>query len=285
MNQLTVAFTPQAGSLEQYLGTVNSIPILTAQEEFALARQLRDEQRRLAAERLVLSHLRLVVSIARRYMGYGLPLADLIQEGTVGLLRAVRRFDPELGIRLAAFAAYHIRCEVSEFVLRNWRLVRVATTKAQRKLFFNLKRMRSRLGWMSTDEIHDIATFLQVSSDDVREMQGRLLGHDVSLSGPASRVANDATTGSFCWEIPDDAATPEDLAAAEERRAKLAACLEPALDVLDARSRDIITRRWLGEEQITLEALGNLYGITKERVRQIESKAFEFLRRELLDLI
>jgi RNA polymerase sigma-32 factor len=267
------------GSLESYVQAVNRFPILSAEEEQRLAKQLRDHNDLEAARALVLSHLRLVVSIARGYLGYGLPHADLIQEGNVGLMKAVKRFDPDRGVRLVSFAVHWIKAEIHEFILKNWRLVKIATTKAQRKLFFNLRSLKQSEGSLSADEVHEMARVLNVQETDVREMETRLYGQDVSLD-PMLEDDDERQAPIAYLAAPDS--EPTQRIEVAERRALSTTGLAAALETLDARSRHIVESRWLDEENpATLHELAAIYGISAERVRQIEVKALQKMRAAL----
>lgn len=262
---------PVASSLESYIQTVNRFPILTREREVTLARRLRDHDDVEAARELVLSHLRVVVAIARGYMGYGLPQADLIQEGNIGLMKAVKRFDPERGVRLVSFAVHWIRAEMHEFILRNWRIVKIATTKAQRKLFFNLRSLKQSLSTLGSDEVTDIAQQLGVKPDEVVEMETRLAGQDVALE-PA--VDDDGESYAPISYLAAHDAGPERLLEHEESERLRRAGLQKALSGLDPRSRRIIEARWLEEKDAaTLHALAAEFGVSAERIRQIEAKA------------
>ncbi|MDE2150439.1 MAG: RNA polymerase sigma factor RpoH [Gammaproteobacteria bacterium] len=269
--------SPAGGSMDAYVRSISQIPLLSASEETQLARRLRDEDDLEAAQRLVLSNLRFVVHIARGYLGYGLPLGDLVQEGNIGLMKAVKRFDPEIGVRLISFAVHWIKAEIHEFILRNWRIVRIATTKAQRKLFFNLRRSKTRLGWMHRGEIEAVARDLNVKPEDVLQMEARLGGRDVSFS---TSPADDADEG-FAPE--DYLADDNDPGAALERadwQQHVESRMQRALEHLDDRSRDILQRRWLSpDSKAGLQALGDEYGVSAERVRQIEAAAMKKLRK------
>ena len=274
--QRNLVLVPQ-GSLEGYIQAVNSIPMLTAEKERELAEQLQNHGDLEAARQLVMSHLRFVVHIVRTYSGYGLPQADLIQEGNIGLMKAVKRFDPSVGVRLVSFAVHWIKAEIHEYVLRNWRMVKVATTKAQRKLFFNLRKTKKRLGWFSHDEVRAVADELGVSPEDVTEMEARMSGQDHSFDG---------------W---DDEENDNNFAPAqylEDKSSDLAAVYENdnwdthaenrltyALQGLDERSQQIIRARWLDEDnKLTLQELADRYGVSAERVRQLEKNALKKLR-------
>ena len=266
-----------AGSIEAYIHAVNEIPVISAEEEQALARRLQELNDLDAARQLVMSHLRFVVRVARGYRGYGLPQADLVQEGNIGLMKAVKRFDPEMGVRLVSFAVHWIRAEIHEFILRNWRIVKVATTKAQRKLFFNLRSSKKRLGWMNQDEVNAVARDLGVSAADVMEMEKRLNARDAPYDGP---VEQDPENEAFipAGYLADSRASPEEQLAVEQTdradRQKLAA----ALLTLDDRSREIIRQRWLNEDKSTLHTLAEEFGVSAERIRQLEANAMKKLR-------
>jgi len=258
------------GSLESYIQAVNRFPILSLEEERELARKFRSENDVEAARQLVLSHLRLVVAIARGYMGYGLPQGDLIQEGNIGLMKAVKRFDPERGVRLVSFALHWIRAEIHEFVLRNWRMVKVATTKAQRKLFFNLRSMKPSLGPLTQAEVGSIAKQLRVKPEEVAEMEMRLAGQEISLE-PASD--EDEPYAPIAY-LADRSPEPSEIAEAKQNETLRARGLEAALASLDARSRRIIETRWLREkDSATLHELAAEFKVSAERIRQIEAKA------------
>jgi RNA polymerase sigma-32 factor len=267
------------GSLENYIQAVNRFPILSAEEEQRLARRFREENDLEAARRLVLSHLRLVVSIARGYLGYGLPHADLIQEGNVGLMKAVKRFDPDRGVRLVSFAVHWIKAEIHEYILRNWRLVKVATTKAQRKLFFNLRSLKQGDGALTSREVEEVARTLNVDREDVREMETRLYGQDVALE-PGAEDDENAYAPIAYLAAPNTDPTQHIEAVERERLATEG--LSRALDSLDPRSRHIIEARWLNEDNpATLHELAAVYGISAERVRQIEAKALQKMKGAL----
>jgi RNA polymerase sigma-32 factor len=262
---------PAASSLESYVQTVNSFPILTQEQETGYARSYRTQGDLDAARHLVLSHLRVVVSIARGYLGYGLPQADLIQEGNIGLMKAVKRFDPERGVRLVSFAVHWIRAEIHEFILRNWRIAKVATTKAQRKLFFNLRSMKPGLGTLGATEVKAIAKELGVKPEEVVEMETRLSGQDVALE---PLTEDDENTFAPIAYLAAEESEPGVLIEEEQTRSRRSAGLEKALATLDERSRRIIEARWLNEdESSTLHQLADEFGVSAERIRQIESKA------------
>ncbi len=265
------------GSIEAYIAHVSAIPVLGREEEFALARRFQEHQDLDAARELVLSHLRFVVHIARGYMGYGLPVGDLIQEGNVGLMKAVKRFDPNMGVRLVSFAVHWIRAEIHEFVIRNWRLVRVATTKAQRKLFFNLRRMKKNLAWLSDEETRAVAGELGVEPSEVREMERRLSARDLSFD-PAPDTGDDETSVSPSLYLPSPEADPAVLVEQDQWEGAMSDSLATALEGLDERSRAVIRARWLAEDKKTLQDLADEYGVSAERIRQIESAALGKLR-------
>jgi RNA polymerase sigma-32 factor len=265
------------GSIEAYIQAANRFPILSADEEERYARRYRNEEDLEAARALVLSHLRLVVAIARGYLGYGLPHADLIQEGNVGLMKAVKRFDPERGVRLVSFAIHWIKAEIHEYILRNWRLVKVATTKAQRKLFFNLRSMKTALAPLSGDEIERVATTLNVKPEEVVEMETRLSGRDLAFEPD-----DDDDAYAPAQYLADHESEPSRLLEAEETEQVRAAGLAQALGGLDARSRRIIEARWLREKDTaTLHELAAEFGVSAERIRQIEAKALEKMRKAI----
>ncbi len=264
------------GSLENYVQAVNRFPLLSAEQEHELAVRLRDDNDLEAARQLVLSHLRLVVAIARGYLGYGLPHADLIQEGNVGLMKAVKRYDPERGVRLVSFAVHWIKAEIHEFILKNWRLVKVATTKAQRKLFFNLRSMKQGSGSLSAGEVEEMAKVLNVHESDVREMETRMYGQDMALE-PSMDDDEDAFAPIAYLAAPN--AEPTQHLEIAEREKMANEGLSRALATLDERSRHIVESRWLEEENpATLHELAAVYGISAERVRQIEAKALQKLK-------
>ncbi len=270
-NAISLPLPSASGSLENYVQTVNRFPLLTPEQETEFARRLRDSGDLEAAKQLVLSHLRLVVSIARGYAGYGLPQADLIQEGNIGLMKAVKRFDPERGVRLVSFAMHWIRAEIHEFVLRNWRLVKIATTKAQRKLFFNLRSMKQGLGTLGAEEVRSVASKLGVKPEEVVEMETRLGGQDMALEPAGDDEREQYSPIAY---LAADNAEPAALIEAEQTARLRGEGLEKALASLDARSRRIIEARWLTDkEALTLHDLAAEFGVSAERIRQIEAKA------------
>jgi RNA polymerase sigma-32 factor len=264
------------GSLDAYLERVSRIPVLTREQEHELAVKFRNDNDLDAARELVLSHLRFVVHIARGYSGYGLPIGDLIQEGNVGLMKAVKRFNPDMNVRLVSFAVHWIRAEIHEYVLRNWRLVKIATTKAQRKLFFNLRRLKKNLAWLSADETRAVARDLGVSPAEVTEMEQRLAARDMSFDPTPESDEEEVYSPAAYLSAPD--ANPADEVEAEEWESDSADRLGAAMGRLDDRSRDILQRRWMTEEKATLHELADKYGVSAERIRQIESNALGKLR-------
>jgi RNA polymerase sigma-32 factor len=271
-----LALAGPLGSLDAYLERVSRIPVLGREDERALAERFRSQEDLQAARELVLSHLRFVVHIARGYSGYGLPMGDLIQEGNVGLMKAVKRFDPGLNVRLVSFAVHWIRAEIHEYVLRNWRLVKIATTKAQRKLFFNLRRLKKNLSWLSAEETLAVARDLGVSPGEVTEMEKRLAARDLSFD-PAPE-ADDEELYSPAAYLPAPEADPAEQVEDAESAQDSSDRLRGALGRLDARSRDIVQRRWMSEDKATLHELADKYGVSAERIRQIESSALGKLR-------
>ncbi len=278
---LPIALNPGAdGSLAAYVRAVNAAPVLSAEEEQHLARRLRQDGDLDAAKQLVVSHLRYVIRVARGFSGYGLPQADLIQEGNIGLMKAVRHFDPDHGVRLLSFAVHWIRAEIYDFVLRNWRIVKVATTKAQRKLFFNLRKSRSRIGWMNQGEVDSLAADLDVPTGTVKEMESRMANADVPFDAQDD-ADDDEFRASPAGYLKDMRYNPESLYAestGEEERGKQ---LSTALADLDPRSRAVIERRWLDEDKPTLHELAHEYGVSAERIRQIEKKALTHMKAAL----
>lgn len=269
---------PLTGSLDAYIASVGRIPLLSVEEEQQLAKHLHAEGDLNAAQHLVLSNLRFVVHIARGYMGYGLPLADLIQEGNIGLMKAVKRFDPNVGVRLISFAVHWIKSEIHEYVLKNWRIVKIATTKAQRKLFFNLRSSKQRLGWMNQAEVERIAAELNVKPEEVLQMESRLGGGDVSFSATPADGEESYVPEDYLASQNDSYAAIEEAEWQEEREDKM----RTALMSLNDRERSIVNRRWLADgEKSGLQELADEYGISAERVRQIESAAMKKLRKAI----
>jgi RNA polymerase sigma-32 factor len=281
MTTMTLPMTASlsTGSLEAYIQSVKRFPVLSAEEEQRLARRLRDHEDLEAARQLVFSHLRLVVAVARGYLGYGLPHADLIQEGNIGLMKAVKRFDPQRGVRLVSFAIHWIKAEIHEYILRNWRLVKVATTKPQRKLFFNLRSMKRGLAPMTTGDVKRVAAELNVKPEEVVEMETRLGGHDVAFEADDSEDAY----APVHYLATDPAAEPSQVLEAAQEEDVQAATLKQALGALDPRSRRIVESRWLKEKDpATLHELAAEFKVSAERIRQIEAKAMEKMKKVLL---
>ncbi len=274
---LCVEHSLPIGSISAYSHWVNQIPMLSAEEESDLAEQLIKNNDLAAARKLVLSHLRLVVRIARGYEGYGLPEADLIQEGNIGLMKAVKRFNPKIGVRLVSFAIHWIRAEIHEYVLKNWRIVKIATTKAQRKLFFNLRKMAKNRGWLSRSEVEMVASELNVSTKDVQQMEARLNNYDESFDG----IEADEESGN--WGAPvhyleDLNTNPAKALENENWDGQQEKLVYSALETLDERSRDILQQRWLNEEKATLHDLAARYQVSAERIRQLEKNALSKMR-------
>ena len=280
----TLNFLPvpnAAGSIESYVQSAYRMPMLSCEQEIELARRFRDHQDIEAARMLVLSHLRLVISIARGYLGYGLPHADLIQEGNIGLMKAVKRFDPERGVRLVSFAMHWIKAEMHEYILKNWRQVKIATTKAQRKLFFNLRSMKPGFAALAPEEVNAMAKQLGVKPEEVVEMETRLSGQDVSLE-PTHEDEEDHYAP-IAYLAADSSVEPPAMLERKEYDRLQDEGLHSALEQLDPRSRDIVARRWLAEqgEEATLHELAAEYGVSAERIRQIEAKALQKMRGAL----
>jgi RNA polymerase sigma-32 factor len=273
------AFTALApiGSLDAYITAVNRVPMLTVEEEQALARRLQEDEDLDAARQLVLAHLRFVVHVARGYNGYGLGMGDLVQEGNIGLMKAVKRFDPNVGVRLVSFAVHWIRAEIHEFILKNWRIVKVATTKAQRKLFFNLRRAKKRLGWMNASEVQAVARDLGVDAKVVVEMEARLNGKDVTFDTPVDDY-EDARPSPVAYLVDANNVDPSVYLERSDSSDHSIDLMQQGLDKLDARSRDIVTRRWLAEPKATLQELADEYKVSAERIRQLEANAFKKMR-------
>jgi RNA polymerase sigma-32 factor len=273
--------TLTAGSLNAYINAAYQLPVLTAEEEKGLAYKLKNEQDLEAARQLITHHLRFVVQVARGYNGYGLAMADLIQEGNIGLMKAVKRFDPDLNVRLVSFAVHWIRAEIHEFILRNWRIVKVATTKAQRKLFFNLRSKKTRLAWLTQSELENIASDLGVKPSEVLEMESRLSGQDIGFDAPSSDNDTEHTLSAPEAYLSNN----EDPASLTEKNDFMNHQLEQltaGLDCLDSRSREIVRARWLDEEKATLHQLANKYNVSAERIRQLESNALKKLQGSIV---
>jgi len=277
---LTVALP--TGNLDQYIRAAFSVPILSAGEEHALALRLHTENDLDAARQLVMSHLRFVVRIARGYSGYGLALADLIQEGNIGLMKAVKRFDPDAGVRLVSYAVHWVRAEIHEFILRNWRIVKVATTKAQRKLFFNLRSKKQRLGWMNQEEVNGIAEDLGVKPEVVLEMESRLSGQDIGFDLTATDDDEDSHHFAPAAYLTNESNDPALTAEQNEWSAASTSGLVEALKTLDERSRIILEERWLADEKSTLHELADRFEVSAERIRQLEKNAIGKLKKSML---
>ncbi len=280
---LALGFPGSLGNLDAYISTVNRLPMLTHEEEISLARQLRDKADLAAAQALVMSHLRLVVSIARGYLGYGLPHADLIQEGNVGLMKAVKRFDPEQGVRLVSYAMHWIKAEIHEYILRNWRVVKLATTKAQRKLFFNLRSHKSTLDTMTPDQVDALAKTLNVKREDVIEMETRMGGRDIALESPSDDEDDRFSPISY---LSAEHSEPAKVLEAKQRDRLQSEGLEAALAKLDDRSRRIVEARWLANDDgsgATLHELAAEFGVSAERIRQIEVAAMKKMKSALAE--
>lgn len=281
MKNDAMALTLSSGSLENYISSAFRIPMLTAKQERDFALQLRDHDDLDAAKSLVLPHLRFVVRIARGYSGYGLQQQDLIQEGTVGLMKAVRRFDPDRGVRLVSFAVHWIRAEIHEFILRNWRIVKVATTKAQRKLFFNLRSKKKHVGWFSQQEVNEVAEDLGVKPETVLEMESRLYGSDLSWDLPPGAEDEEQSVSPGSWLPDEKAVEPAMLVEQQDANESQHLQLQSALQQLDERSRAILQARWLGNSKITLQELAKEYGVSAERIRQLEKNAMKKIRVQM----
>jgi RNA polymerase sigma-32 factor len=268
------------GSLDSYIQEVNKIPVLSFEFEQELARRFRDDDEIEAARRMVLAHLRFVVHVAKGYTGYGLALGDLIQEGNIGLMKAVKRFDPDHGVRLVSFAVHWIRAEMHEFILRNWRIVKVATTKAQRKLFFNLRKSKKRLGWLNYEEVNAVAKDLGVKPEVVLEMESRLSGQDVGFDLPPNADDEKPYVAPVAY-LQNISQNPEMEAESSDWTDHNNTLLYAGLDELDERSQDIIRSRWLQDDKMTLQELANRYGISAERIRQLEANALRKMRTSI----
>lgn len=281
-NALTLPVNLSLGSIEEYVAAVNAMPRYSAEEERALALRFREHNDLEAARQLVLGNLRFVVHIARGYLGYGLPLPDLIQEGNIGLMKAVKRYDPTVGVRLVSFAVHWIRAEIHEFIIQNWRIVKVATTKAQRKLFFNLRKFKNRLGWLSRDEANVLADELGVDVATVYEMENRLNNQDVAFE-PSDSDGDDREAPAPIHYLQQENADPADLLEDNDWGQHKQQQLAAAIEQLDERSRDIVRSRWLSEEKLTLHDLATRYQVSAERIRQLENTAMKKLRNSLAE--
>ena len=275
-----LALRGPVGSLDAYIQAVGAIPVLSKEDEQDLSRRFREEEDLQAARELVMAHLRFVVHIAKGYTGYGLPLADLIQEGNVGLMKAVKRFDPSFDVRLVSFAVHWIRAEIHEYVLRNWRIVKVATTKAQRKLFFNLRKAKKSLAWLSHDETQAVAEDLGVSPKEVTEMERRLTARD-AIFDPAPDTRDDDRAFSPAAYLPAANSDPAQLVENTDWHDDATTRMADAIETLDDRSRHILESRWLSDDKLTLHELADVYGVSAERIRQIEANAIKKIRARM----
>jgi RNA polymerase sigma-32 factor len=266
-----------SSNLDAYIQAARSVPILTPEEEYSLAQDLQETGNIASAQKLVLPHLRFVIKVANNYAGYGLSIADLIQEGSIGLMKAVKRFRPEVGVRLVSFAVHWIKAEIHEFILKNWRIVKVATTKEQRKLFFKLRSQKTRLGWFKSEEIDHVAETLGVTRANVIEMENRLNNYDVGFD-PGSDEDDDSAYLAPANSLASNTPSPELLLEAQDTEQNNTHLLSEALQNLDDRSKAIVTRRWLNEPKATLHELADEYGVSAERIRQIESNAFKSIK-------
>lgn len=274
----TIQNTPlSAGTLDAYIRQINAVPVLSSEDERALALRLEQQNDLAAAQQLIMSNLRFVVKIARGYSGYGLPLSDLIQEGNIGLMKAVKRFSASHDVRLISYAVHWIKAEIHEFVLRNWRIVKVATTKPQRKLFFKLRSSKKRLGWFSHDEVNDVAKTLGVKPETVLEMESRLSGSDVTFDPPTNDNDDEHSFTPAAY-LTDERADPAQLLERNDSRSQELDLMTDSLQMLDVRSKDIIQRRWLNENKATLHELADEYQVSAERIRQIEKNALGKMR-------
>ena len=275
------ALTVPGGNIESYIQSLQAIPLLSAEEERCLAKKLKDANDLDAGRHLVMSHLRFVVHIANTYRGYGLPQADLIQEGNIGLMKAVKRFDPTVGVRLVSFAVHWIRAEIHEYILRNWRIVKVATTKSQRKLFFNLRSAKKCCGWLSNEEAHQVAKDLGVNVKDVFEMESRLNNQDTSFDGPVTESEDESDNFNPVDYVEDCRLNPEEELEQSEWEKYGLRRLHTAIKQLDQRSQEVIKQRWLNEEKTTLHELADQYKVSAERIRQIEQNALLKMKKNL----
>ncbi len=278
---LAIPLAVPTGSLESYISAVNSISMLTPEEESSLGQQVKDSGDLDAAQRMIMSHLRFVVHIARGYRGYGLPQGDLIQEGNIGLMKAVKRFDPDKKVRLVSFAVHWIKAEIHEYILRNWRIVKIATTKAQRKLFFNLRRKKKRLGWFSNKEVHTVAEELDVTTKDVLQMEARLTYQDNAFDGYDDEDS-ESTPVVPAHYLESADLSPEQSVIKTDIKKMQSELLHSALATLDDRSRDIVSQRWLNDDKQTLQKLAGKYNISAERIRQLENNAMKKLKESMV---
>ncbi len=270
-----------SSNLDAYIQAARSVPILTPEEEYALAQDLQETGNIASAQKLVLPHLRFVIKVANNYAGYGLSIADLIQEGSIGLMKAVKRFRPEVGVRLVSFAVHWIKAEIHEYILKNWRIVKVATTKAQRKLFFKLRSQKTRLGWFKSEEIDHVAETLGVTRENVIEMENRLNNYDIGFD-PGSDEDDDTAYLAPANSLTSNTPSPELFLEAQDTAQNNTHMLSEALSNLDDRSKEIVTRRWLNEPKATLHELADEYGVSAERIRQIESNAFKSIKSSFI---
>ena len=277
----SLALPLPTGSLDQFIRAAMAVPVLSAEEEYNLAVRLRQENDLDAARQLVMSHVRFVVRIARGYNGYGLALADLVQEGNIGLMKAVKRFDPDVGVRLVSFAVHWVRAEMHEFILRNWRIVKVATTKAQRKLFFNLRGAKKRLGWFTAAEVDAVANDLGVKPETVVEMESRLSGHDLAFDKGADDDDHDSAMLAPASYLPNQSMDPASQVEAADWEQHHTNNLYQALEQLDERTRTIVSERWLADKKTTLTVLAKRFGVSAERIRQLENSAIKKLKGAL----
>jgi RNA polymerase sigma-32 factor len=276
-NMNTMPVLMGSSNMDAYIQAARRVPILSVEEEYALAQDLQETGNIASAQKLVLPHLRFVIKVANNYAGYGLPIADLIQEGSIGLMKAVKRFRPEVGVRLVSFAVHWIKAEIHEFILKNWRIVKVATTKAQRKLFFKLRSQKTRLGWFKSEEIDHVAETLGVTRANVIEMENRLNNYDVGFD-PSSDEDDDTAYLAPANSLVSDIPSPEFTLEARNTEETNHAMLGTAMDKLDERSKTIVTRRWLTEPKATLHELAKEFGVSAERIRQIEGNAFKSMK-------
>jgi RNA polymerase sigma-32 factor len=281
MKNLNMQLAVTTESLSAYISAVNNIPILTVEEEKSLARDVQSDQDIESAQRLVMSHLRFVVHVARGYGGYGLSQGDLIQEGNIGLMKAVKRFDPTKGVRLVSFAVHWIKAEIHEFILKNWRIVKIATTKAQRKLFFNLRRKKKRLGWFSDAEVKAVAEDLGVTTKDVLQMEARLTYQDNTFDSPDGDDDDNPIPSPSSY-IESKEIEPEQALIEQDTSSRHSQSLHNALAMLDERSKDIVSKRWLSDEKTTLQELANEYSVSAERIRQLENNAMKKLKHVMV---
>ncbi|MDA0910132.1 MAG: RNA polymerase sigma factor RpoH [Proteobacteria bacterium] len=277
-NTLPIPALSDTDGLDSYIRFASSIPMLSEEEEKELAHRLRQQNDIDAAQKLILSHLRFVVKVARGFSGYGLLITDLIQEGNIGLMKAVRRFDPDVGVRLVSFAVHWVKAEMHDYILKNWRIVKIATTKAQRKLFFNLRSSKERLGWFSDEEIQSVAKELGVKPETVLEMEKRMNAYDMAFDAPVEESGDESSFHPALY-LEDQSRNPEQTAVEDDYEEKVQGKLQEAIDKLDARSKDIILSRWFAEDKLTLHDLAAKHDVSAERIRQIEELAIDKLKR------